>query len=159
LADIEWLKAVIIGVRNIRGEMNISPAKALPIYMTKGGNNDQRRMEDNRQFLSKLANLESITWLDNPEDAPLSATSLAGDLEILVPMAGIIDVDAELARLDREIEKNALEAKKLSGKLSNAKFVDNAPAEVVAKERQKLSDFESSLTQLQDKRKVISEMA
>ncbi|MDC1512886.1 valine--tRNA ligase [Porticoccaceae bacterium] len=159
LADIEWLKAVIIGVRNIRGEMNISPAKALPIFMTKGGDNDQRRMQDNHQFLSKLANLESITWLDNPEDAPLSATALAGDLEILVPMAGIIDVDAELARLDREIEKNALEAKKLSGKLSNAKFVDNAPAEVVAKERQKLNDFESSLSQLQDKRSVISEMA
>mgnify|MGYP002629433501 CR=1 FL=1 len=159
LADIEWLKAVIIGVRNIRGEMNISPAKALPIFMTKGGDNDQRRMQDNHQFLSKLANLESITWLDNPEDAPLSATALAGDLEILVPMAGIIDVDAELARLDREIEKNALEAKKLSGKLSNAKFVDNAPAEVVAKERQKLNDFESSLTHLQDKRSVISEMA
>ncbi|MDB9737382.1 valine--tRNA ligase [Porticoccaceae bacterium] len=159
LADIEWLKAVIIGVRNIRGEMNISPAKALPIFMTKGGDNDQRRMQDNHQFLSKLANLESITWLDNPEDAPLSATALAGDLEILVPMAGIIDVDAELARLDREIEKNALEAKKLSGKLSNAKFVDNAPAEVVAKERQKLNDLESSLTQLQDKRSVISEMA
>jgi valyl-tRNA synthetase len=159
LADIEWLKAVIIGVRNIRGEMNISPAKALPIFMTKGGDNDQRRMQDNHQFLSKLANLESITWLDNPEDAPLSATALAGDLEILVPMAGIIDVDAELARLDREIEKNTLEAKKLSGKLSNAKFVDNAPAEVVAKERQKLNDFESSLTHLQDKRSVISEMA
>ncbi|MDB9969433.1 valine--tRNA ligase [Porticoccaceae bacterium] len=159
LADIEWLKAVIIGARNIRGEMNISPAKALPIFMTKGGDNDQRRMQDNHQFLSKLANLESITWLDNPEDAPLSATALAGDLEILVPMAGIIDVDAELARLDREIEKNALEAKKLSGKLSNAKFVDNAPAEVVAKERQKLNDFESSLTHLQDKRSVISEMA
>mgnify|MGYP001134445925 FL=1 len=159
LADIEWLKAVIIGVRNIRGEMNISPAKALPIFMTKGGDNDQRRMQDNHQFLSKLANLESITWLDNPEDAPLSATALAGDLEILVPMAGIIDVDAELARLDREIEKNALEAKKLSSKLNNAKFVDNAPAEVVAKERQKLNDFESSLTHLQDKRSVISEMA
>ena len=70
LADIEWLKTVIVGVRNIRGEMNISPAKALPIYMTKGGSDDQRRMEDNRQFLSKLANLESITWLNNPEDAP-----------------------------------------------------------------------------------------
>ena len=159
LADIEWLKAVIVGVRNIRGEMNISPAKALPIYMTKGGANDQRRMQENRQFLSKLASLESITWLDNPEDSPLCATALAGDLEILVPMAGLIDVDAELARLDREIDKNAIEAKKLSGKLSNAKFVDNAPAEVVAKERQKLSDFESSLTQLQEKRRVISEMA
>ena len=159
LADIEWLKTVIVGVRNIRGEMNISPAKALPIYMTKGGSDDQRRMEDNRQFLSKLANLESITWLNNPEDAPMSATALAGDLEILVPMAGLIDVDAELARLDREIDKNALEAKKLTGKLSNAKFVDNAPAEVVAKERQKLSDFESSLTQLQEKRTAIAEMA
>ena len=159
LADIEWLKTVIVGVRNIRGEMNISPAKALPIYMTKGDANDQRRLEENRQFLSKLASLESITWLNNPEDAPLCATALAGDLEILVPMAGLIDVDAELARLDREIDKNALEAKKLSGKLSNAKFVDNAPAEVVAKERQKLSDFESSLTQLQEKRTAIAEMA
>ena len=159
LADIEWLKTVIVGVRNIRGEMNISPAKALPIYMTKGDANDQRRLEENRQFLSKLASLESITWLDNPEDAPLCATALAGDLEILVPMAGLIDVDAELARLDREIDKNALEAKKLSGKLSNAKFVDNAPAEVVAKERQKLSDFESTLTQLQEKRTAIAEMA
>jgi len=159
LADIEWLKTVIVGVRNIRGEMNISPAKALPIYMTKGDASDQRRLEENRQFLSKLASLESITWLDNPEDAPLCATALAGDLEILVPMAGLIDVDAELARLDREIDKNALEAKKLSGKLSNAKFVDNAPAEVVAKERQKLSDFESTLTQLQEKRTAIAEMA
>ncbi len=159
LADIEWLKTVIVGVRNIRGEMNISPAKALPIYMTKGDASDQRRLEENRQFLSKLASLESITWLDNPEDAPLSATALAGDLEILVPMAGLIDVDAELARLDREIDKNALEAKKLTGKLSNAKFVDNAPAEVVAKERQKLSDFESSLSQLQEKRTAIAEMA
>jgi valyl-tRNA synthetase len=159
LTDIEWLKTVIVGVRNIRGEMNISPAKALPIYMTKGDANDQRRLDENRQFLSKLASLESITWLDNPEDAPLCATALAGDLEILVPMAGLIDVDAELARLDREIDKNALEAKKLTGKLSNAKFVDNAPAEVVAKERQKLSDFESSLTQLQEKRAAIADMA
>ena len=159
LTDIEWLKTVIVGVRNIRGEMNISPAKALPIYMTKGDANDQRRLEENRQFLSKLASLESITWLDNPQDAPLCATALAGDLEILVPMAGLIDVDAELARLDREIDKNALEAKKLTGKLSNAKFVDNAPAEVVAKERQKLSDFESSLAQLQEKRTAIADMA
>ena len=159
LADIEWLKTVIVGVRNIRGEMNISPAKELPIYMTKGDDNDQRRLDENRQFLSKLASLESIIWLDNPSDAPLSATALAGDLEILVPMAGLIDVDAELARLDREIEKSALEAKKLSGKLGNAKFVDNAPEEVVAKERQKLSDVESALAQLQEKRTAIADMA
>jgi valyl-tRNA synthetase len=74
-------------------------------------------------------------------------------------MAGLIDVDAELARLDREIDKISIEVKKLSGKLSNAKFVDNAPAEVVAKERQKLEEFEGSVSQLQEKRSAIAEMA
>jgi len=158
-ADIEWVKSVIVGVRNVRGEMNISPAKALPIYLARGDAEDKRRLEENRQFLSKLASLESITWLDDPAEAPLCATALAGDLEILVPMAGLIDVDAELARLDREIDKISIEVKKLSGKLSNAKFVDNAPAEVVAKERQKLEEFEGSVSQLQEKRSAIAEMA
>ena len=158
-ADIEWVKNVVVGVRNVRGEMNISPAKDLPIYMARGDATAKRRLEENRQFLSKLANLEAITWLDDPTEAPLCATALAGDLEILVPMAGLIDIDAELARLDREIDKIGIEAKKLTGKLSNPKFADNAPAEVVAKERHKLEDFEGSLSQLQEKRSAIAEMA
>ena len=158
-ADIEWVKSVIVGVRNVRGEMNISPAKALPIYLARGNSDDKRRLDENRQFLSKLASLETITWLDDPADAPLSATALAGDMQILVPMAGLIDVAAELSRLDREIDKIANEAKKLSGKLSNSKFVDNAPAEVVAKERHKLEEFEGSLLQLNEKRSAIAEMA
>lgn len=159
LQDIDWLKKVIVGVRNIRGEMNISPATALNVFFTRGDDNDQRRIDENHQFLSKLANLASITWLDDPSKAPLSATALAGELEILVPMAGLIDISAELARLDREIDKISLEAKKLSGKLGNEKFVSNAPTEVVAKERQKLTDFESSLSQLQQKRSSIAELA
>jgi len=131
----------------------------LPIYLARGDAEDKRRLDENRQFLSKLASLESVTWLDDPAEAPLCATALAGDLEILVPMAGLIDVDAELARLDREIDKISIEVKKLSGKLSNAKFVDNAPAEVVTKERQKLEEFEGSVSQLQEKRSAIAEMA
>lgn len=159
LLDIEWLKKVIVGVRNIRGEMNISPATSLNVFFTRGDDHDQRRIDENRQFLSKLANLESITWLDDASEAPMSATALAGELEILVPMAGLIDISLELARLDREIDKISLEAKKLSGKLSNEKFVGNAPAEVVEKERLKLADFQSSLSQLNQKRSSISEMA
>ena len=159
LQDIDWLKKVIVGVRNIRGEMNISPATALNVFFTRGDDNDQRRIDENHQFLSKLANLASITWLDDPSKAPLSATALAGELEILVPMAGLIDISAELARLDREIDKISLEAKKLSGKLGNEKFLSNAPTEVVAKERQKLTDFESSLSQLKQKRSSIAELA
>jgi valyl-tRNA synthetase len=157
--DIEWVKQVIVGVRNVRGEMNISPATSLEIYFARGDSDDQRRLEENRQYLCKLAKLESITWLDNPEDAPLSATALAGDLEILVPMAGLIDVDAELKRLSKEIEKLSSDVQKLSGKLSNEKFVANAPEEVVAKERGKLSDMQGALEQLTAKQTAIAEMA
>ena len=88
-----------------------------------------------------------------------SATALAGDLEILVPMAGLIDISAELGRLDREIDKLSGEVKKLSGKLGNEQFVTNAPAEVVAKERDKLSDMQGSLEQLSAKRNAIAELA
>jgi valyl-tRNA synthetase len=139
--------------------MNISPATSLTIYFTRGNSDDQRRLNENRQYLCKLAKLESITWLDNPDDAPLSATALAGDLEILVPMAGLIDVEAELKRLTKEIEKLSGEVTKLSGKLSNEKFVANAPAEVVEKEKSKLSDMQGSLEQLTAKYTAIAEMA
>ena len=150
---------MIVGVRNVRGEMNISPATSLEIYFSRGDANDKRRLEENQQYLCKLAKLESITWLDNPNDAPLSATALAGDLEILVPMAGLIDVDAELKRLTKEIEKLSGEVTKLSGKLSNEKFVANAPAEVVAKERDKLAEMQGSVEQLTAKQTAIAELA
>ena len=159
IEEIEWVKTVIIGVRTIRGEMNISPATTLPLYMTKGSKLDQQRLQSNHQFLCKLANLDSIEWLHNPDDAPLSATALAGDLEILVPMEGLIDIKAELSRLDREIEKLSKEVEKLSAKLGNSKFVDNAPAEVVAKEQQKRTEMQGSLAQLQLKRTAIASMA
>jgi valyl-tRNA synthetase len=159
LEDINWLKSVIVGIRNIRGEMNISPATSLNVFVTNGDDHDQRRVEENRQFLSKLANLASITWLEDQTKAPLSATALAGELEILVPMAGLIDVDAELARLDKEIDKLATDTDKLTMKLGNEKFVSKAPPEVVAKERQKLAELESSLGQLNQKRLAIADMA
>ena len=110
------------------------------------------------RFQDALDAIEEMI-LDNPNDAPLSATALAGDLEILVPMAGIIDVDAELKRLTKEIEKLSGEVKKLSGKLSNEKFVANAPAEVVAKERDKLAEMQGSVEQLTTKQSAIAEMA
>ena len=139
--------------------MNISPATTLNVFLTNGGDDDRRRLEDNHQFLSKLANLESITWLDDAAKAPLSATALAGELEVLVPMAGLIDVKAELQRLDKEIDKISNDAAKMSTKLSNEKFVSKAPAEVVAKERLKLADLENSLHQLTTKRNSIADMA
>jgi valyl-tRNA synthetase len=148
LDDVEWLKRIILGVRNIRGEMQISPAIKLPLYFANGNEQDQQRLNSMQTFLSKLAGLESTQWLDAGEEAPLSATALVGNMEILVPMAGFIDKDAEVARLNKEIEKLSKEAARISGKLNNAGFVDKAPAAVVEKEKEKLADYNGSLEKL-----------
>ncbi len=148
--EIEWVKTVILALRNIRGELNISPALTLPVLFSKGSVQDQTFMETNRHYLVKLAKLESLVWLDDAATAPPSAMQLAGDMEIRVPLAGLINVQAEQTRLTKEIEKLQLEISKINNQLSNTKFVDNAPPAVVAKERERLSNSSSSITQLQE---------
>jgi len=150
VSEVEWLKGVIVGIRNIRGEMNISPASNINVLLTRGSEQDKNNLAANQQFLIKLAKLESVSWLDDPESAPPSSMQVVGDMEVLVPMAGLIDVDAELARLGKELDKQEKEIARLSGKLGNARFVDNAPEEVVAKEKEKLSNAKTTLNQLQD---------
>lgn len=154
-SDIEWLKGVIVGVRNIRGEMNIAPGKGIPAYMQHGGAEDKQRLTANQQFLQKLANLESVSWLEPGDEAPLSATALVGKLEILVPMAGLIDLDAEKARLNKELERLNKDKERVSGKLSNPNFVDKAPAAVVDKEKAKLDGITDSIKALDEQLKAI----
>jgi valyl-tRNA synthetase len=147
--DLNWVRGVIDGVRNIRGEMNIAPGKPIPVLLKQGDTADRQRLNTNSQFLIKLAKLESITWLEEADEAPLSATSLVGGLEVLVPMAGLIDKDAELGRLNKELGRLLGEIKRLGGKLSNEKFVSKAPAQVIDKERDKLRDAETAASKLQ----------
>lgn len=153
--DIEWLKGVIIAVRNIRAEMNIAPGKPLDVLLTKGKPEDVERLESNRHFLAKLAKLESVTWLDNPSDAPLSATQLVGDMEVLVPMADLIDKDTELARLNKEIDKQDKLIGGIEKKLGNDGFIAKAPEAVVEKERGKLAEFQAAKTLLQEQKAKI----
>lgn len=150
LADIEWLKKVILAVRNIRGEMNIPPGKHFPVYIRNGSAEDKQRLTHTDSFLKKLANVEDIHWLQAGEPAPMAATALAGQMEILVPMAGLINKDAEIARLNKEIERLTKEIERLQGKLANEKFVSSAPADVVGKEKAKLGDTEASLLKLRE---------
>ena len=154
-ADIEWLKGVIVGIRNIRGEMNIPPGKALDVLLANGDARDKTRLEDNAQFLKKLAKLDGIHWLAAGEQAPVAATALVGDLEILVPMAGLIDKDAELARLERETNKLEKDLARIQGKLNNKAFVDKAPAEVVEKEREKMQMQQQALEKLKEQAQLI----
>jgi valyl-tRNA synthetase len=147
--DIEWVKSFIVGIRNIRGEMDIPPSKPLPILLRNVSESDQSRLDNSGSYLAKLAKLGSVTYLLVGEKAPASATALVGEMEILIPMAGLIDKEAELARLNKAAEKIEREAQRTKGKLSNDSFVSKAPAAVIDKERAKLADMEMQLGKIQ----------
>ncbi len=156
LNDVEWLQAVVLGVRNIRGEMNISPAKDLPVLFKNGTSDDQQRLTNNQQFLKKLASLESVTWLNAGDAEPMSATALVGQMEILVPMAGLIDKDAEIARLTKESNKLIQDIERTETKLGNEAFVAKAPAEVVANERNRVAENKIAVEKLREQIQKIS---
>ena len=149
IADVEWLKQFILVIRNIRGEMDLSPNKALNVILRNVSEQDATRLAANKAFLMSLAKLDSIDTLSADEKAPASATGLVGEMEMLIPMAGLIDKEAELARLNKAIEKAQGEVKRVAGKLSNEKFVSNAPEAVIAKEKAKQAEYEQTLAKLQ----------
>jgi valyl-tRNA synthetase len=157
-ADIDWLKALVMGVRNIRGEMNIAPGRALPLLISNGSAEDQRRLQQNRDLLAKLAKLESIEWLEDGQAAPQSATQLVGAMEVLVPMAGLIDKDAESARLHKEIDKLNKDLQRIRAKLDNPSFVAKAPAAVVDKEKAKLESQQQAVAKLQQQLASIQQL-
>ncbi len=149
IRELDWVKSFIVGIRSIRSEMDIKPGKALPVLLQNGNEMDQARLSQNQSFLMSLAKLESITWLDSGENAPESATALVGSMSLLIPLAGLIDKQAELDRLDKNMKKLQAEIARIRGKLGNAGFVDKAPEAVVNKEREKLAENESALASLQ----------
>ena len=148
-SDVRWIQAFVLGVRQIRGEMDISPSRRLPVLLEQASATDRHCAETHRAFLERLAGLESLRLLPDAEVAPPSATALMGGMRVLVPMAGLIDPQAELARLGKRIAKTREEIGRARGKLGNDSFVRNAPGDVVAQEQARLADFEQSLANLE----------
>jgi len=140
--EVEWMKGVVLGVRQIRGEMDISPARKLPLAVRNASAADRDCLARHAGYLERLAGLESVRLLADGETPPPSASAVVGDMTLLVPMAGLIDPAAELARLTRRLDKNRQEITKATAKLGNANFVANAPPEVVATERERIAQFE-----------------
>jgi len=152
LDEIEWVKQSVMGVRRIRSEMNINPGKRLPLFAAQTTAEDKSRLDKHGALLSFLARLENITVLAPDDEQPESATALVDQMQLLIPMAGLIDKDAELARLTKETDRLSKEVTRLSGKLGNAGFTGKAPAEVVAGEQKKLDDAKASLQQLEQQK-------
>ncbi|AGQ97531.1 valine--tRNA ligase [Vibrio parahaemolyticus] len=156
LDDIEWVKAFITSIRNLRAEYDINPGKPLDVMLKAANAEDAARLEANKQVLMSLAKLESVRVLAADEETPACATALVAKSELMIPMAGLIDKDAELARLDGEIKKTHGEIKRIEGKLGNEGFVAKAPEAVVAKEREKLEGYKETLAKLEDQKKTIA---
>jgi len=148
LADIDWVKRVILGVRKIRAEMDINPGRKLPLKVVDADATDIARLEQHSALLSFVARLSDIEILVSEAEKPDSAVALVDHMQLLIPMAGLIDKDAEMKRLTKEVDRLNGEVIRLSAKLDNAGFTDKAPAKVVDLEKQKLSDAQSALAQL-----------
>lgn len=152
VADIEWLKEVISAVRRIRSEMNIAPSTPIPLRFAGGHALDRTRSARFADAIAFLCKASSQQWLQDGDDWPPAAAAALGELRLLIPLAGLIDVGAERARLDKEIGRLQREIAKAEGKLANANFVANAPAAVVEQERARVKEFDASLAGLREQR-------
>ncbi|MFT6779690.1 MAG: valyl-tRNA synthetase, partial [Paraglaciecola sp.] len=158
MQDLEWVKGFVLAIRSIRGEMDIAPSKLLPVLLKNVLPEDIRRLEENAMFLNSIAKLETVTVLNEDDKAPACATSLLGSLEIMIPMAGLIDKDAELARIAKALDKLEKDFARTQGKLANEKFVSNAPDAVIDKEKAKLADFTMQMGKLYGQRSSIESL-
>ena len=148
-ADIEWLKAMVSGLRRVRSELGVSPGKPVRLLLADGVDADRARVARFESQLRFLLRLESVRWLDGAT-APAAAAAVVGELRLLVPLEGLVDLDAERARLDKEIARIASEKDKSEAKL--ARFSDKVPPAVVEQERQRLADWTTKLAALTGQR-------
>ncbi|WP_454257051.1 valine--tRNA ligase [Pseudoxanthomonas mexicana] len=149
-ADVEWLKTMVSALRRVRSELNVSPAKTIRLLLQDGNDHDRARIARFASSLSFLLKLDDIAWMEAGADAPASAAAVVGELKLLVPLEGLVDLDAERARLDKEIARVSGEKDKSEAKL--AKFTDKVPPAVVDQERQRLADWSSQLAALHAQR-------
>jgi valyl-tRNA synthetase len=140
--EFAWLHAMILGVRQIRGEMNIAPGRRIPVLLKGASPTDETLVARHRLWLERLAGLESLTLLDACASTPQSAVALVGTLTVLVPMAGLIDAAAEVERLSKLLAKSHGELEKIRTRLADESFVRGAPPEVVAAQRERVVELE-----------------
>jgi valyl-tRNA synthetase len=146
--EMRWVMDFIVGVRQIRGEMDIPWTRKLEVLLQNADARDLEYLERNLHYLMRLAGVEPPRTLEAAETAPISAVALLGNLEILVPMKGLIDPIAELDRLAKQLRKAEIDLSKVEAKLGNSQFAKNAPPDVVAKDRQRLEELRTEIGQL-----------
>jgi valyl-tRNA synthetase len=146
--EMRWVMDFIEGVRQIRSGMDIAPSRKLDVLLQNASPTDTGYLERHGAYLMRLAGVTPPQVLVPGDAAPISAVALLGTLEILVPMAGLIEPEAELERLAKRQRKVEIDLNKLAAKLANADFARNAPPEVVGKDELRLSELRTEIGQL-----------
>ncbi len=140
-ADVEWLKAMVSALRRIRSELGVPPSRTIALLLQGGDAEDAvrvRRFAPQLKFLNRIERIEPLEG-----DPPPAAAGIVGELRLFVPLEGLVDLDAERARLDKELRRVEAELAKSRGKLASDSFVNNAPAAVVEQERARLAEWTS----------------
>jgi valyl-tRNA synthetase len=146
--EMRWVMDFVLGVRQIKGEMDIALSRKLEVLLQNVSERDVEYLERNLHYLMRLAGVETPRVLAVGEAAPIAAVALLGNLEILVPMKGLIDPTAELERLAKRLRKAEIDLSKLETKLGNSQFAQNAPPDIVAKDQQRLEELRTEIGQL-----------
>ncbi len=157
-SEMRWVMDFILGVRRIRGELDIAPSVQLGVRLQGASADALARLARHEAVIRRMAGIASSSPLGAGEAPPQAAAALLGDMRILVPMAGLIDVDAELTRLGKRRSKVEQELARATTKLGNDSFVRNAPAEVVAQERERLEEFKRELAQLAEQHERVASL-
>jgi valyl-tRNA synthetase len=140
-ADVEWLKAMVSALRRVRSELNVAPARLVTLLLADAGGIDRARIARFDSQLRFLTRLDRIEVLASTDDAPAAAAAVVGELKLLVPLEGLVDLGAERTRLEKELKRVDGEIAKCNAKLASETFVSNAPAAVVEQERKRLVDW------------------
>ena len=148
--EMSWVMNFISGIRQIRGEMNISPGKKLPVLLKQVSKTDQKRIHKHLNLLKQIGRIKNISFLKDNEVEPNSSTALLGNMRILVPLANLIDIEAETTRLEKQKIKIQQELNLSLRKLKNPEFTNNAPTEIIKKEKNRVAENERSLKQINE---------
>ncbi|HXI49031.1 MAG TPA: hypothetical protein VNH39_10615, partial [Steroidobacteraceae bacterium] len=146
--EMRWVMDFVLGVRQIKGEMDIAMSRKLEVLLQNASARDAEYLKRNLHYLTRLAGVETPRVLAPGEAAPIAAVALLGNLEILVPMKGLIDPTAELDRLAKRLRRAESDLIKLEAKLGNSQFARNAPPDIVAKDQQRLEELRTEIGQL-----------
>jgi valyl-tRNA synthetase len=156
--EIGWLQSVLQGVRNIRAELNVAPGKILEVAFQAGSDTDRYRQKQFASLLSGVGRIHMDQWLEAGADTSKYSVALVGDLKVLVSLKGLVNVEDELARLDKMLERELADLKKAEAKLGNSKFVNNAPAAVVEQERQRLDEHNTKVVGFREQIKKLRKL-